>query len=103
MALHFLGHHVVVGMRRRVLGVSGTVTGFALQIAVAFTESVEAEAGRRGIGIGRKTRISPNLQYAGCINCSLVTLAIVVAGLAIRLIQPVRPALPRLAICPWQL
>ena len=77
MALHFLGHHVVVGMRRRVLGVSGTVTGFALQIAVAFTESVEAEAGRRGIGIGRKTRISPNLQYAGCINCGLVTFAIV--------------------------
>lgn len=85
--LYILRQHVVVGMGAGIFGVSGAVTGFALQIAMPLAEAIQTEAGCGGVGIGGVAGVGPGFQNA-CANGTQFALTIVVTGLTVGLLQP---------------
>ena len=88
MTLHIHAQHVVIGVRAGVLSVCGAVAGFALQSAMSLAEAVQIQAGRRGVGIGGKTLVTPHVGGTGSIQTTQLAFAVMVAGLAGRLVQP---------------
>lgn len=88
MTLNIVAQHIVVNVGSRVFGMRCTVTGFTLQPAVAAAKTVQIETGRRGIGIGCKALIGPDIGHTCCIDAAKFALTVMVTGLASRLIEP---------------
>ena len=88
MSLQVHAQSVVLGMGAWILGMRCAVASFALQVAVALAEAEQTGTGHRRVGIGGKRRVGPDFWQAAGINPDQLACTIVVAGLAIRLIEP---------------
>lgn len=88
MSLQVQAQGVVLGVGARILGMRRAVASLALQVAVTLAEAEQAGTAYRRVGIGGKRRVSPDFRQAAGVNPDQFAHAIVVAGLAIRLVEP---------------
>ena len=88
MSLQVQAQGVVLRVGAWILGMRRAVASLALQIAVTLAEAEQTGTAYRRVGIGGKRRVGPDFRQAAGVNSNQFALAIVVAGLAIRLVEP---------------
>lgn len=79
MSLYIDAQHIIINMGAWVFGMSRTMAGFALQLAMPGAEAIQTESGCRCIGIGRETRIARAYRICRGIQRARQASSIVVA------------------------